>query len=110
MNKKIFLGNDLRIQTTILEVTDGIYRDITLDNMFNWHSPTGNMMKESVYDVWLTLDELIGDYLADGSAYKGYAKLIVVESKVDEINIYSYDCYSNESWKLFGTLTGYGFQ
>ena len=109
MHKIIFLGNDLRIHTTILEVTEGIYKDITFSDDFNWCPPTEEMIAENIYDEWTTLDMIAKDYISNYSPYKDYAQLVVVESRVDTTYAYKIDLNSNADWKLIGELNGYGF-
>ena len=109
MDKVIFLGNDLKIHTSILELSEGIYADITLDSDFIWNNPTEKMIAEDIHDSWTTLDNLAKDYISNYAPYKDYVKLIVVESKVDVKNIYSIDLSSDDGWTHTGTLQGYGF-
>ena len=109
MDKVIFLGNDLKIHTSILELSEGIHTDITLDSDFTWNNPTREMIAEDIHDSWTTLDNLAKDYISNYAPYKDYATLIVVESKVDVKNIYSIDLNSDDGWTHAGTLQGYGF-
>ena len=109
MDKVIFLGNDLKIHTSILELSEGIYADITLNSDFIWNNPTEKMIAEDIHDSWTTLDNLAKDYISNYAPYKDYVKLIVVESKVDIKNIYSIDLSSDDGWTHTGTLQGYGF-
>ena len=107
-NKVLFFCNDLRIQTTIFEVVDGIYKDITLNDCFEFSQPTEEMIAEDIYDEWTTLTGVLMDYFVDDKEYKNFAKLVVIEKKVDVANVYEFDCTNMGEWELAGTLRGYG--
>lgn len=107
-NKILFFGNDLRIQTTIFEVVDGIYKDITLNDCFEFCQPTEEMIAEDIYDEWTNLATITMNYLEDDEEYKSFAKLVVMEKRVDVTNVYEFDCMKMDEWELIGTLRGYG--